>query len=548
MARLWYRLGYAGCCFDSRGQRAAGGASATGAAPPENAPAAQPPGMELVSLHSVEKSLSQKAAEAWAIVQDVWGIVLIKGTDGKPLITVGTLSGGLVLLGLGYLAAGMISRWVASRLLIRMGMNKSAVSPLQSISFYVLLAIFTMFSLNVLNVPLTVFSFLGGALAIGVGFGSQNIVNNFISGLILLAERPIRVGDVIQIDGLAGIVTNIGARSTRSPPARIRRSSFPTASCWRRTSSTGRSPTTPFAARFPSALPTARRPARSSGCCCRRLSEHPQVAEGPGPAGVCSPILGPTPCCLSCSFWLHLRDTGRPRSKATCGSGSTSCSPTAESCIAYPQRDVHLNVMRPVEVRLTQPSVSLSESRRVSRRRHRNALRTATPGSTAAPSPVRRRAWCCADPSQPKPTIHVIAYGADGLVQRNPATPDEAHAFVGQQAITWINVEGLGDAAHHRAAGRAVRPASPGVGRHGQRPPAGQGRGLRRGAVHRRSAWSHCDGPLRHRADQHVRRAELVLTFQEGHPGDSFDRVRAPASRQRRQASAIAAATIWPTP
>ena len=82
-------------------------------------------------------------------------------------------------------------------------------------TFYVLLATFTMLSLNVLNVPMTVFSFLGGALAIGAGFGSQNIVNNFISGLILLVERPIRVGDVIELDGTTGTVTQIGARSTK---------------------------------------------------------------------------------------------------------------------------------------------------------------------------------------------------------------------------------------------------------------------------------------------------------------------------------------------
>ena len=109
----------------------------------------------------------------------------------------------------------MISRWVAAKLLSRLGLNRSAVSPVQSLTFYALLATFTMVSLNVLNVPLTVFSFLGGALAIGAGFGSQNIVNNFISGMILLVERPIRVGDVIQIDSLIGSVTQIGARSTK---------------------------------------------------------------------------------------------------------------------------------------------------------------------------------------------------------------------------------------------------------------------------------------------------------------------------------------------
>ena len=143
-----------------------------------------------------------------------WSTVLI-GDQTKPVVTVGTVAGGIVLLGLGYLAASMISRWLAGKLLTRFGLSKSGVAPLQSLTFYMLLAMFTMVSLNVLHVPITAFSFLGGALAIGAGFGSQNIVNNFISGLILLVERPIRVGDVIELDGMTGTVSQIGARSTK---------------------------------------------------------------------------------------------------------------------------------------------------------------------------------------------------------------------------------------------------------------------------------------------------------------------------------------------
>src|SRR5262245_6694981 len=152
--------------------------------------------------------------KALEIIRTIWNTVLI-GDPTKPVATVGTLASGIVLLGLGYIAAGVISRWVASRLLVRFGLSKSGVAPLQSLTFYLLLATFTLASLNVLHVPITVFSFLGGALAIGAGFGSQNVVNNFISGLILLVEQPIRVADVIELDGTVGTVTEIGARSTK---------------------------------------------------------------------------------------------------------------------------------------------------------------------------------------------------------------------------------------------------------------------------------------------------------------------------------------------
>jgi len=72
-----------------------------------------------------------------------------------------------------------------------------------------------MLSMRIIRIPLTAFAFVGGALAIGVGFGAQNLINNFISGFILMAERPIRVGDVIDIEGTFATVEDIGPRSTR---------------------------------------------------------------------------------------------------------------------------------------------------------------------------------------------------------------------------------------------------------------------------------------------------------------------------------------------
>jgi len=70
------------------------------------------------------------------------------------------------------------------------------------------------FSLLSVKIPLTVFAFLGGALAIGLGFGTQNLLKNFMSGIIILFERPFRVGDVLDVGGSRGTVTGIGIRSS----------------------------------------------------------------------------------------------------------------------------------------------------------------------------------------------------------------------------------------------------------------------------------------------------------------------------------------------
>jgi potassium-dependent mechanosensitive channel len=75
-----------------------------------------------------------------------------------------------------------------------------------------LLAFVVLFAMYTVNIPLTVFTLFGGALAIGVGFGAQNLINNFISGLIMLLERPIKVGDIVDVDGVRGRVSTIGAR------------------------------------------------------------------------------------------------------------------------------------------------------------------------------------------------------------------------------------------------------------------------------------------------------------------------------------------------
>ncbi|MCA9100717.1 MAG: mechanosensitive ion channel [Pirellulales bacterium] len=130
-------------------------------------------------------------------------------------VTVGQICQGLVLLLLGLSFSRRASRAIGNRLLPRLGVNEGAASALESLIFYALLLTLSLSALRIVQVPLTMFTFMGGALAIGLGFGSQKILNNFVSGLILLIERPVRCGDLIEIDGLSGIVQHIGTRSTR---------------------------------------------------------------------------------------------------------------------------------------------------------------------------------------------------------------------------------------------------------------------------------------------------------------------------------------------
>ncbi|KTF11449.1 mechanosensitive ion channel family protein [Pseudoalteromonas sp. 10-33] len=93
--------------------------------------------------------------------------------------------------------------------------SQDAVHLFTRIYFILSIAILVFTSLEVLNIPLTAFAFVSGAIAIGVGFGAQNIINNFISGWILMWERPIRIGDFLEVGSAKGVVETINTRSTR---------------------------------------------------------------------------------------------------------------------------------------------------------------------------------------------------------------------------------------------------------------------------------------------------------------------------------------------
>ncbi len=158
-------------------------------------------------------SLWQRVGEVAHRIVGVWRYDLVTVGD-KPL-TLGELITALVIIFLGIWVSRRLSRLLSRRVFRRLGLEEGAIAAYQTLVFYVLVVFFVMVGLKTARVPLTMFTVLGGALAIGVGFGSQNIVNNFISGLILLAERPIRVGDMVEVEGTSGVVERIGPRSTR---------------------------------------------------------------------------------------------------------------------------------------------------------------------------------------------------------------------------------------------------------------------------------------------------------------------------------------------
>ncbi|HEX8248332.1 MAG TPA: mechanosensitive ion channel domain-containing protein, partial [Pyrinomonadaceae bacterium] len=135
-------------------------------------------------------------------------------TLGEARITPLSIIYLLVLLTLLFVLSNKLRYFLVERLLGHTKLDLGARQAIGTISRYFILFIGFLIILQTVGINLTTLNVLAGAVGIGVGFGLQNIASNFISGLIILFERPVQVGDRIEIDDINGKVISIGARST----------------------------------------------------------------------------------------------------------------------------------------------------------------------------------------------------------------------------------------------------------------------------------------------------------------------------------------------
>ncbi len=142
-----------------------------------------------------------------------WEFTLATAPNGQS-VTVGQLFLVVALVVVGYFASRFLA-YLIGRRMARAELRPDVVHIVKRIIFIVFIVVVALTALSLLGIPLTAFAFATGAIAIGVGFGAQNIINNFISGWILMAERPIRINDFIEIDDWQGVVEAVGTRSTR---------------------------------------------------------------------------------------------------------------------------------------------------------------------------------------------------------------------------------------------------------------------------------------------------------------------------------------------
>jgi len=146
-------------------------------------------------------------------LQSFWNFKLVTFASGDQ-ISVGQAITVLVFLVLAVKLGRMLSRMLA-RHLQRKSVDAQAVQTIEMISYWVFLVLVVITAMGMLQLPISHLAFISGAIAVGVGFGAQNIINNLISSWILMSEKPVRIGDYIEVDQYAGTVERIGNRSTR---------------------------------------------------------------------------------------------------------------------------------------------------------------------------------------------------------------------------------------------------------------------------------------------------------------------------------------------
>jgi len=170
-------------------------------------------------LEEVDAEIAALAAQhRWSVtlqnlsnhIEGLWNFQIT--SSGGREVTLGTILTAIIALFLSLVAARILARRISRMLERSLKLPGSRSNLVEKLTLYALSVFFVLMVLQWLQIPLTIFAFLGGALAVGIGFGSQNLINNFISGLLLLLEQKINVGDLVEVDGNFGRVTDLGSR------------------------------------------------------------------------------------------------------------------------------------------------------------------------------------------------------------------------------------------------------------------------------------------------------------------------------------------------
>lgn len=327
--------------------------------------------LEYMAALLAAKEANRRLIDEIALVNEdiaLWKKILVIGNTAKEVwnfelwviddqaVTVRKVVIALFIFVFGLFTVNYLMRVIKKRLLPRMNLEASAAAALEKIIYYLGFLLVILFGLHIVNIPLTAFTFLGGAIAIGVGFGAQNLINNFISGFIIMAERPISIGDLIEMEGNFAIVEEIGTRCTRiRTPANVHilvpNSSFleKNITNWTLSDQLIRSNVT-VGVVYGSPLREVKR------LLIKAVSKHNKILLEPEPFVLFNDF-GDNALVFNVYFWITMdRIMDRRTIESDVRFLIDDLFRQANIIIAFPQRDVHLDTTKPIEFRILNPN------------------------------------------------------------------------------------------------------------------------------------------------------------------------------------------------
>jgi len=256
-----------------------------------------------------------------------------------------------ILIAVGtFLAAKRLPALLEIILLQRFKMTSGGRYTVTALSNYAIIAVGTVLFFRVIGADWSKLQWLFAALGVGIGFGLQEIVANFISGLIILFERPIRVGDVVTVGDTDGVVTRIRIRATtiknwENQELLVPNKEFITGRLlnWSLSDQTTR-------IKVPVGVAYGSDVQRAMQLMDEAAREHPEVLGDPAPS-VIFQAFGDNTLSLELRCFVATQQARMPTITDLHAAINRKFS-DAGICIAFPQRDVHLDTSRPLEIRI----------------------------------------------------------------------------------------------------------------------------------------------------------------------------------------------------
>jgi len=306
--------------------------------------------LDEISSKLKEASLSQRVSQIWEEIKNIWNLE-IWVIDNRP-VTVRKLIVSIFILVIGILIAKYAVHVLTRRLIYYARLKETTGSAVQKMFSFVAYLLVFLFALRMVNIPLTAFAFLGGAVAIGVGFGAQNLINNFISGFIIMGERPISIGDLIEVEGILGQVEDIGARSTRVRTGENIHILVPNSSFLEKHIINWTLSDKKIRTRVTIGVVYGSPVEEVKTLLIEATKEIKNVLSSPEPFVLFSDF-GDNALIFEVHFWISIRQIIERRTiESQVRFHIDALFREAEIVIAFPQRDVHLDTQGPLELRL----------------------------------------------------------------------------------------------------------------------------------------------------------------------------------------------------